>query len=110
MARPKFHYGEIYDIAPTLGIDLPFRGKIEITGIIRFDEIPSEFHADIWITGEAEFDHMTMFEPWYFFKYLDDEEGETICLPEFALDEVFHKAHKEKIEKWRNNRLMENQG
>jgi hypothetical protein len=105
--RTKFHYGEVYDIHPTYGIDIP-KGKIQIMGILNYQILPDWMDIQSWETGDAEFDWELMDRPWYqiFHCDSDNDDGE-IILPEFALDEVFHKARKIKIEKWRNARHME---
>jgi hypothetical protein len=106
--RTKFHYGEIYDIAPTLGLDVT-RGKIQIMGICHESALPNWVDLHAWLDGfdQDELDEY-MDEPWYLFEILEGmDEGEITCMPEWALEEVFHKARKEKIEKFRNRRLME---
>jgi hypothetical protein len=92
----KLKYGEIYHIAPTDGIPCD-RGRIQIVGIMHPECLPSHIHFDSWITGDEETDFETVYHPWYFFKYIEDEEEIIHDLPQWALLEVMRKAHKEGV-------------
>lgn len=103
--KAKFYIGEIYEIAPTEGLDVP-RGQIQILGIVNATIVPDWVNIELWETGDADFDWELFSKPWYAFCTSEDVT-ETNYLPEWALDEVYHKARKEKIEKWRNRNYLQ---
>jgi len=97
----KFEYGELYDIHPTLGIDLE-EGTIQITGIVSWDTLPEGFYKDMWEIGDASFDFELRIQPWYYIQLMDDDLDPASykeILPEFALEEVIEKAEKVKARK-----------
>jgi hypothetical protein len=104
LKQTKFKYGELYDIAPTLGIDCP-KGKILITGICHPSYLPDFVDVRAWVVGDPEFDWDLQTQPWYFFEYVSDIgdfPNETFDLPEFALEETFHQYRKNEIKKYRS--------
>ena len=104
--KTKFEYGEIYDCAPTYGMSLP-KGKYQILAILNYQILPKWLDVQSWNTGDPEFDWDIMDRPWYQVFDIDNDDDDEILLPEFALEEVIHRANIQKIEKWRNSRLME---
>jgi len=104
--KTKFEYGEVYDCAPTYGIDLP-KGKYQILGILNYQILPRWLDDNSWRTMDPDFDSELENRPWYRVFDIDNDDDDEIILPEFALEEVIHRANIQKIEKWRNSRLME---
>jgi hypothetical protein len=92
----KFNYGEVYDIAPVWALDAK-RGQIQILAILHPDMLPAYVDLQSWLTGDRELDFDIQTEPWYFYKYIDDENEETFDLPQSALELGILKALDEKM-------------
>jgi len=80
-----------------MGLDVE-KGEAIIQGIVGYG-ILQEQESGIWLTGDAEEDWDIITSPWYYLQMVDediDPISYTFILPEFALEEVVHKANREK--------------
>ena len=92
----KYAYGSMMEVAPTFGIDC-LKGEILIVGIMSPNNLPDDISIMPWLTGDPKADYETETEPWYFFEYTDQLEDITHNLPQWALEDVVHKANTNKV-------------
>lgn len=101
MFQPKFEYCQVYEIAPTLGLDVP-RGKAVINGIMHPSFLPKEIDIQAYLTDNWKDDFHTLEEPWYFFQITEGDEesdGLELNLPQWALEEIITQGKTEKAQK-----------
>ena len=93
-----YHYGQILEVAPTMGLDLP-KGEIRIVGILHPNNLPDHIDFRSWLNGDPESDFPTETEPWYLFEYPDILEDDTYDLPQWALEEAVGSANRPRVNK-----------
>ena len=94
----KYHFGQILEVAPTEGLDVP-KGQIRIVGIITTDHLPDHINLRSWLNGDPSCDWVTETEPWYLFEYPDFLEDDTYDLPQWALEEAVQRANRPRVNK-----------
>ena len=104
MQNLKFEYGKSYQIQSSPCLDLE-GGTIHIIGLYRFQNLPSDFPKEFWLTDDPDCDLETVCDPWYEIEYLTEAEVSCLLIPEWALNQAFQQAKRDK-EKWLNQRYM----